>query len=55
MYRTRGKTKYKPGVPALVTVATDEKIVIGGQTYTVVKMFYDTKGQYMPPATMQPN
>lgn len=55
MYRTRGKTKYRPGIPALVCVATDQTIVIGGKTYTVVKMFYDLKGQYLAPATMQPN
>lgn len=54
MYRTRGKTKGRMGRPALVCVATDQTIVINGKTYTVIKMFYDLKGQYLPHATLQP-
>jgi hypothetical protein len=37
-------------IPALVFVKTDQKITVGGKTYTVLKMFYDTKGEYAPMA-----
>ena len=52
-YRSR-KQPVQKGVPALVCIKTDKKVVINGKTYTVLKMFYDLKGEYMPLATLRP-
>lgn len=52
-----GRSRKQPiphGVPALVFLKTDQKIVINGKTYTVLKMQYDLKGEYMPLATLRP-
>ena len=52
-----GRSRKQPithGVPALVFVKTDQTIVINGKTYTVLKMMYDLKGEYMPLATLRP-
>lgn len=52
-----GRSRKQPiahGVPALVFVPTKEKIIINGKTYTVLKMMYDLKGEYMPLATLRP-
>lgn len=46
-YRTR-KQPINRGIPALVFLKTDQKVVINGKTYTVLKMMYDLKGQYKP-------
>lgn len=51
----RGMYKSVPrGIPALVCVPTGEKLVIGGITYSVLKLIYDIKGEYMPLATIRP-
>lgn len=52
---SRGMYKSVPkGIPALVCVPTKEKIVIAGKTYTVLKLMYDLKGEYMPLASIVP-
>lgn len=43
------------GRPALVCVPTKEKVIIDGKTYTVLKLMYDLKGEYLPLATIQPS
>lgn len=51
----RGMYKSVPrGIPALVCVPTGEKIIIGNKSYSVLKLVYDIKGEYMPLATMRP-
>lgn len=51
----RGMYKSVPkGIPALVCIPTGEKVIIGGQSYTVLKLIYDLKGEYMPLATIRP-
>jgi hypothetical protein len=51
----RGMYKSVPkGIPALVCVPTGETIIIDKKTYSVVKLIYDIKGEYMPLATMRP-
>lgn len=50
------KGKYKSvqkGIPALVCIPTGEKVTIDGKIYTVLKLMYDLKGEYMPPATLR--
>ena len=42
------------GIPALVCIPTKEKIVIAGKSYTVLKLMYDLKGEYMPYASVVP-
>jgi hypothetical protein len=42
------KQGIEKGIPALVCVRTDKKLIIKGKRYTLLKMFYDTKGEYMP-------
>ena len=44
----KSKQPINRGVPALVFVKTDQKVIINGKTYTLLKMFYDTKGEYKP-------
>lgn len=52
---SRGKYKsIAKGIPALVCIPTGEKIIIDGKIYTVLKMQYDLKGQYMPLAAIIP-
>lgn len=41
------------GIPALVCIPTGEKIKIGNKTYSVLKLMYDIKGEYMPLATLR--
>lgn len=46
---SRGKYKsVNRGIPALVCVYTGEEIFIDGKRYKVLKLMYDTKGEYMP-------
>lgn len=50
-------TKYKSvpkGIPALVCVETGEEILIDGKRYKLLKLMYDLKGEYMPPAMFMP-
>ena len=42
------------GIPALVCVPTGEEIIIDGKSYTVLKLMYDLKGEYMPLASIVP-
>ena len=49
MYKSVAK-----GIPALVCIPTGEKILIDGKTYTVLKLMYDLKGEYMPYASVVP-
>jgi hypothetical protein len=52
---SRGKYKsVAKGIPALVCVPTGEKIKIDGKICTVLKLMYDLKGEYMPPAMVIP-
>lgn len=41
----------KKGRPALVCIRTPRKVIIDGKTYTVLKLKYDLKGEYLPLAT----
>lgn len=51
----RGMYKSVPkGIPALVLIATGEKIKIGNKTYSLLKLQYDIKGEYMPYASFIP-
>jgi hypothetical protein len=51
----KGKYKSVPtGIPALVCVPTGEVIIIDGKRCTVLKLMYDLKAEYMPPAMMIP-
>jgi len=43
----------KKGIPALVCVPTGEQIVVDGKRYKVLKLIYDLKGEYMPPAMIR--
>lgn len=49
MYKSVNK-----GIPALVCVPTGEKVTIDGKIYTVLKLMYDLKGEYMPLAIIKP-
>jgi hypothetical protein len=49
MYKSVNK-----GIPALVCVPTGETVVIGNKRYTVLKLMYDLKGEYLPLATIKP-
>lgn len=49
MYKSVNK-----GIPALVCVRTGETIMIGDKSYSVLKLMYDIKGEYMPLATLRP-
>jgi hypothetical protein len=49
MYKSVNK-----GIPALVCIPTGEKITIDGKLYTVLKLIYDLKGEYMPLASIRP-
>jgi len=52
---SRGMYKsVQKGIPALVCIPTGEKILIDGKTYTVLKLMYDLKGEYMPLAAIVP-
>lgn len=42
------------GVPALVCVPTGEILNIDGKMYTVLKLTYDLKGEYVPKAMLTP-
>lgn len=42
------------GIPALVCIPTGEKVTIDGKIYTVLKLVYDLKGDYMPLASLMP-
>lgn len=49
MYKSVSK-----GIPALVCIRTNEKVTIDGRVYTVLKLMYDLKGEFLPLATMKP-
>lgn len=53
MYRKRHQPINK-GIPALVCVRTNKKIIVNGRQYTVLKLMYDLKGEFMPLATIRP-
>lgn len=43
------------GRPALVLMPTGETVKIDGKQYRVLKLSYDLKGEYMPPAMIIPH
>lgn len=49
MYKSVNK-----GIPALVCIPTGEKVIIDGKSYSLLKLIYDIKGEYMPLATLRP-
>lgn len=49
MYKSVNK-----GRPALVCMPTGETVVIDGKKYRLLKLAYDLKGEFMPPATIIP-
>lgn len=49
MYKSVNK-----GRPALVLMPTGNTVEINGKTYRVLKLAYDLKGEFMPPAMIIP-
>jgi len=49
MYKSVNK-----GRPALVLMPTGETIIIDGKKYRLLKLAYDLKGEFMPPAMIIP-
>lgn len=52
-YRSR-KQPINKGRPALVCMPTGKTIEVSGKTYHILKLAYDLKGEYMPPAVLTP-
>lgn len=55
--RSMSRGKYKSvakGIPALVCVPTGETVIIDGRKCKILKLMYDLKGEYMPPAMIIP-
>jgi hypothetical protein len=52
---SRGQYKsVNKGIPALVCIPTGKKLSIAGKNYTVLKLMYDLKAEYMPFAMLKP-